>query len=160
MPDGLLHDPQLRGLSAEEVYDRIARDQRRVRRLAALAGKGLPDILGEPLDHGRRDYADLDDSYRRGLRQGFDLHQRERGPLPAGLVEEIRALAHPPLPWDAQPARWFDEFVPSPQAVRSHARPSRRQASAPEIPRAPAATTRRRSWPAAPSACCWTPPAR
>ncbi|GAA0662169.1 hypothetical protein GCM10010193_11750 [Kitasatospora atroaurantiaca] len=135
MPEGLLHDPQLKGLSAEEVYDRIVRDQRRLRRLATLAGKGKPDVLGEPLGH-RRDYVDLDDFYRRGLQQGFELHRRERGYIPAGLVEEIRALAHPPLPWDAQLARWFDEFVPSPQPVRSYARPSRRQAATPGIPRA------------------------
>ncbi|MER5641073.1 hypothetical protein ABT095_29490 [Kitasatospora sp. NPDC002227] len=135
MPEGLLHDPELKGLSAEEVYDRIVRDQRRIRRLATMAGKGRPDVLGEPLGP-TRDYVDLDDFYRRGLQQGFDLHQRERGLLPAGLVEEIRALAHPPVPWDARLARWFDEFVPSPVAVRSYARPSRRQASTPDIPRA------------------------
>ncbi|WP_405012864.1 DUF2201 family putative metallopeptidase [Kitasatospora sp. NBC_01539] len=136
MPGGLLHDPQLKGLSAEEVYDRIVRDERRIRRLATLAGKGRPDVLGEPLGPPR-DYVDLDGFYRRGLQQGFDLHRRDdRGLLPTGLVEEIRALAHPPLPWDARLARWFDEFVPSPQTVRSYARPSRRQASTPGIPRA------------------------
>jgi len=135
MPEGLLHDPQLKGLSAEEVYDRIVRDQRRLRRLATLAGKGKSDVLGEPL-RPVRDYVDLDDFYRRGLLQGFELHQRERGLLPSGLVEEIRALAHPPLPWDAQLARWFDEFVPSPIPVRSYARPSRRQSATPDIPRA------------------------
>ncbi|WP_395298454.1 hypothetical protein ACF9IK_02805 [Kitasatospora hibisci] len=135
MPEGLLHDPQLKGLSTEEVYDRIVRDRRRLRRLATLAGKGRPDVLGEPLG-APRDYVDLDDFYRRGLQQGFELHRRERGLLPAGLVEEIRALAHPPLPWDAQLARWFDEFVPSPMAVRSYSRPSRRQASTPDVPRA------------------------
>ncbi|WP_030232378.1 DUF2201 family putative metallopeptidase [Streptomyces sp. NRRL S-350] len=136
MPEGLLHDPQLKGLSAEEVYDRIVRDQRRIRRLATLAGKNRPDILGEPLDRGPRDYVDLDDFYRRGLQQGFELHRRERGLLPAGLVEEIRALAHPPLPWDARLARWFDEFVPSPEPVRSYSRPARRQSATPDIPRA------------------------
>jgi predicted metal-dependent peptidase len=135
MPEGLLHDPELKGLSAEEVYDRIVRDQRRMRRLATLAGKGRGDVLGEPIGPAR-DYVDLDDFYRRGLQQGFELHQRERGLLPAALVEEIRALAQPPLPWDAQLARWFDEFVPSPQPVRSYARPSRRQAATPDIPRA------------------------
>nr|WP_223243891.1 hypothetical protein [Streptomyces sp. CBMA156] len=136
MPEGLLHDPRLKGLSAEEVYDRIVRDQRRIRRLATLAGKNRPDILGEPLDRGPRAYVDLDDFYRRGLQQGFELHRRERGLLPAGLVEEIRALAHPPLPWDARLARWFDEFVPSPEPVRSYARPARRQSATPDIPRA------------------------
>ena len=32
-------------------------------------------------------------------------------------------------------ARWFDEHVPAPFQVRSYARPSRRQASTPDIPR-------------------------
>jgi predicted metal-dependent peptidase len=136
MPEGLLHDPELKGLSAEEVYDRIARDQRRLRRLATLRGKGLGDILGEPLPHGGRGYVDLDDFYRRGLQQGFDLHTRDRGLLPAGLVDEIRALSQPPLRWDAQLARWFDEFVPRPEPLRSYARPSRRQSASPDIPRA------------------------
>ncbi|GAA2119605.1 hypothetical protein GCM10009759_67810 [Kitasatospora saccharophila] len=137
MPEGLLHDPELKGLSAEEVYDRIARDQRRLRRLATLRGKGLGDVLGEPLPRdGSRGYVDLDDFYRRGLQQGFDLHVRDRGLLPAGLVEEIRALAHPPLPWDARLARWFDEHVPRPEPLRSYARPSRRQSASPDIPRA------------------------
>ncbi|WP_373297043.1 vWA domain-containing protein [Streptomyces brasiliensis] len=136
MPEGLLHDPELAGLSAEEVYDRIAGDLRRMRRLATLRGKGLGDMLGAPLGPPG-DYVDLDEFYRRGLCRGLDLHQaQERGFLPGGLVEEIRALSHPPLPWDARLARWFDEFVPRPEAVRSYARPSRRQSSTPGIPRA------------------------
>ncbi|MGW2090275.1 vWA domain-containing protein [Streptomyces sp. NPDC001880] len=137
MPEGLLYDPALKGLSAEEVYDRIVTDTRRMRRLATLRGKGTGDILGEPLDGRPRDWVDLDEFYRRGLVQGLDLHVGgERGLLPAGLVQEIRALAHPPVPWDARLARWFDEFVPRPEPVRSYARPARRQASAPDIPRA------------------------
>ncbi|MFH8773751.1 hypothetical protein [Streptomyces sp. NPDC017958] len=136
MPDGLLYDPQLAGLSAEEVYDRIAGDLRRMRRLATLRGKGLGDVLGAPLGPPGAP-VDLDEFYRRGLVRGLDLHQgQQRGFLPGGLVEEIRALSHPPLPWDARLARWFDEFVPSPQAVRSYARPSRRQSATPDIPRA------------------------
>jgi predicted metal-dependent peptidase len=136
MPEGLLYDPELKDLSAEEVYDRIAGDLRRMRRLATLRGKGAGDILGGPLGSAR-DYVDLDEFYRRGLARGLDLHQQhERGFLPGGLVEEIRALSHPPLPWDAQLARWFDEFVPRPEPVRSYARPSRRQSSTPDIPRA------------------------
>ncbi|MPY37055.1 hypothetical protein FNH09_39315 [Streptomyces adustus] len=136
MPDGLLHDPSLAGLSAEEGYDRIAVDLRRMRRLATLRGKGVGDVLGAPLGPPR-DHVDLDGFYRRGLAQGLDLHERqERGFLPGGLVEEIRALSHPPLPWDARLARWFDEFVPRPEPVRSYARPSRRQSATPDIPRA------------------------
>lgn len=110
-----------------------------MRRLVTLRGRGLGDILDGslgPLDpscHG----VDLDEFYRRGLAQGLDLHQRQdRGLLPGGLVEEIRALSHPPLPWDARLARWFDEYVPRPEPVRTYARPARRQASTPGIPRA------------------------
>ncbi|MFF4082012.1 hypothetical protein ACFYZN_21770 [Streptomyces sp. NPDC001777] len=137
MPEGLLHDPELKGLSTEEVYDRIVTDTRRMRRLATLRGKGVGDILGESLDGLRHDWVDLDEFYRRGLAQGLDLHTGgDRGLLPAGLVQEIRALTHPPVPWDARLARWFDEFVPRPEPVRSYARPARRQASTPEIPRA------------------------
>ncbi|MEV7888879.1 vWA domain-containing protein [Streptomyces sp. NPDC002817] len=136
MPDGLLLDPGLRDLSAEEVYDRIAGDLRRMRRLGTLRGKGLGDVLGGPLG-SPRDYVDLDEFYRRGLGHGLDLHQQQaRGFLPGGLVEEIRALSHPPLPWDARLARWFDEFVPRPEPLRTYARPSRRQSSTPDIPRA------------------------
>jgi hypothetical protein len=47
-----------------------------------------------------------------------------------------RALSHPPPPWNARLARWFDEFVPRPEPVRMYARPSRRQSSTPDIPRA------------------------
>lgn len=147
MPEGLLYDPALAGLSAEEVYDLIGTDARRQRRVATLRGKGRGDVFGGPLHgpghgfpetgpRGPGGHVDLDEFYRRGLLQGFDLHQRQRGLLPAGLVQEIRALAHPPLPWDARLARWFDEYVPRPEPLRSFARPARRQASTPDIPRA------------------------
>ncbi|MFJ6658234.1 hypothetical protein ACIQNG_17995 [Streptomyces sp. NPDC091377] len=136
MPEGLLHDPALAGLSTEEVYDRIAGDPRRARRLSTPRGKGAGDILGGPLG-SPRDHCDLDAFYRRGLANGLLLHERqERGHLPGGLIEDIRALSHPPLPWDARLARWFDAFVPRPEPVRSYARPSRRQSSTPDIPRA------------------------
>ncbi|RKN41628.1 DUF2201 family putative metallopeptidase [Streptomyces hoynatensis] len=138
MPAGALHDPRLAGLSAEEVYDRIVTDLRRMRRLATLAGKGRADLLDHSPGPRPAAFADLDDFYRRGLTHGLELHRRqgERGLLPAGLVEEIRALSHPPLPWDARLARWFDAYVPRPEPVRSYARPPRRQAATPGIPRA------------------------
>jgi predicted metal-dependent peptidase len=55
--------------------------------------------------------------------------------LPSGLVEEIRALAQPPVPWDVELARWFDlRFVPVEQR-RTYGRASRRQSATPDIPR-------------------------
>ncbi|KOV84967.1 hypothetical protein [Nocardia sp. NRRL S-836] len=132
-PEGVLHDPALAGLSAESVYDRIAVDLRRYRRLLTLRGK-QGDLLGEPL-RGPADITDLDEFYRRALLTGLSYHTPARGLLPSGLVEEIRALEHPPLSWDAQLARWFEEFVPSAEKRRTYARASRRQASTPDIPR-------------------------
>ncbi|MEU4703551.1 vWA domain-containing protein [Nonomuraea dietziae] len=135
LPEGLLHDPSLAGLSAEAVYDRIVTDLRRLRRLATLRGRGLGDVLDRPIGGGKG-YLDLDDYYRNALSQGLVYHQSSgRGLVPYGLEQEIRALDQPPLPWDARLARWFDEHVPAVEKRRSYARASRRQAASPGIPR-------------------------
>lgn len=139
MPAGLLHDPQLKGLSADAVYDRLCTDLRRARKLATLRGAGLCDMLDERRGGpppGSGDWTDLDAFYRRALLDGLDLHrERGRGTIPAGLAEEIRALAHPPIDWDVELGRWFDERFSPVETVRSFARPSRRQAATPAIPR-------------------------
>src|SRR5439155_20554986 len=99
---GLLYDPDLKGESGEAVYDRIATDLRRYRRLATLRGVGLGDMLerGAPDWWAAGPGVDLDAFYRRCLEQGLALHEADcRGSLPAGLVEEIRALGQPPPPW-------------------------------------------------------------
>lgn len=144
-PYGLLLDEQLRGMSSEEVYDRITGDlrvQRRLRRAASFAGRGKPDMIGRKSEEWwlRGAGCTLDDFYRSALAQGLDLHQREgRGLLPAALVEEIRAQTMPPIPWDVRLAQWLDRFFPIPEYRRSYARPSRRQSSTPDIPRPRAA---------------------
>ena len=53
----------------------------------------------------------------------------------AKIVMEIRALSQPPVPWDVALARWFDRYFAPLEQRRSYARPSRRQASTPDIPR-------------------------
>lgn len=133
---GLLHDPELAPLSAEEIYDRIARDLRRYRRLTTFRGTGVGDIIDrQPPEwwlHGRG--LELDEFYRGTLSQGLLYHEEQRrGYLPAGLVEEIRALMQPPIPWDVKLAHWFDEHFPPLARVRTFARPSRRQAATPGI---------------------------
>ncbi len=135
---GVLYDPQLKGESAEAIYDRIVTDMRYYRKLATLRGIGMSDIL----ERGRPDWwahdegVALDDYYRRALSQGLIYHQESgRGFLPAGLVEEIRALSQPPIPWDVELAEWFDEHFAPLEQRRSYARPSRRQSSTPDIPR-------------------------
>ncbi|MDR1299688.1 MAG: hypothetical protein LBJ84_05495, partial [Oscillospiraceae bacterium] len=133
-PDGLLFDKQFSGLNAESVYDIIATDLRIYRKLATLRGIGLGDILGEPSDN--KPDTDLDEFYRRSLSQGLSYHEEQgRGYLPSGLVEEIRALSVPPIPWDVELARWFDEYFSPLEKKRTYARISRRQSATPDIPR-------------------------
>jgi len=181
LPEGSLYDPKFAGHSAEAVYDRIATEARRYRKLTTLrgharrtasgitttaasgaagrgaAGRGGPVRPATPGNSGHRigqdvggdlvgpapgrptpaDRAvDLDELLRRSLTSGLAAHQAAaRGLLPAGLVAEIRALAHPPIGWDVALARWFDEHFPALEPTRSYARPSRRQGSTPDIPR-------------------------
>jgi predicted metal-dependent peptidase len=134
--DGLLYDEQFKGLNAEAVYDRIIGDMRTYRKLATLRGVGLGDILpAPPKDYSHGDM-NLDDFYRRALANGLHYHQQQgRGYIPEGLIEEIRALSHPPISWDVELARWFDEYFTPIEKIRTYARPSRRQSSTPDIPR-------------------------
>jgi predicted metal-dependent peptidase len=135
-PPGVLLDEQFKGLSAEAVYDRIVTDLRLFRKIATLRGIGLGDILPKEGPGGNSIAVDLDEFFRRSLGQGLSYHEEQgRGYLPAGLIEEIRALSHPPIPWDVELARWFDEFFSPLEKTRSYARPSRRQSSTPDIPR-------------------------
>lgn len=131
---GVLYDPELQALSAEAIYDRIVTDLRRFRRLRTLRGNA-PD-MADPGCLRRADGMDLDEFYRRCLLQGLAYHEANaRGLLPGGLVEEIRALDHPPIPWDVELARWFDRFFAPVEMRRSYARSSRRQSATPDIPR-------------------------
>jgi predicted metal-dependent peptidase len=134
---GVLLDPELRGMSAEAIYDRIVTDLRRHRKLATLRGVGLGDMLeGRPGAWAGAEGVTLDELYRNALSQGLHAHAESgRGLLPAGLVDEIRALHMPPIPWEVELARWFDERFAPLERYRTFARPSRRQASTPGIPR-------------------------
>ena len=135
---GLLHDPELRNMSAEEIYDLIANDLRKYRKLWTLRGKGLGDILppNQPGWWLTGVGVSLDEFYRGALAQGLEYHvDQGRGFLPAGLVEEIQALSQPPIPWDVKLAQWFDLHFPALEKRRTFARPSRRQGATPDIPR-------------------------
>ncbi len=135
---GVLHDSQLHRESAESVYDYIVANLRRYRKLCTMRGYGLSDVLEResPGWWNSGVAISLDEFYKRCLTQGLLYHQDQgRGLLPAGLVEEIRALSQPPIPWDVELAQWFDERFPPMEKIRSFARPSRRQQSTPDIPR-------------------------
>jgi predicted metal-dependent peptidase len=138
MPEDCLYDAALKGRGAEDVYDEITKNLRRYRKLATLRGRGLGDMVSHPTPVAgeARHAGDLDDFYRRALIGGMSYHDRlGRGLLPAGLVAEIRVLEHPPPPWDVQLAQWFDRHFSPLEPSRTYARPSRRQASTPDIPR-------------------------
>jgi predicted metal-dependent peptidase len=138
LPATGLYDRALKGKSAEEVYDEIAAGRRRLRKLATLRGYGACDILPGRLtgDDEQAGGVDLDEFYRRCLADGLAYHRSQgRGLLPGGLIEEIRALTEPPVPWDVELARWFDDHFAPLERRRSYARASRRQAATPDIPR-------------------------
>ena len=138
--DGALFDIELRGCSAEEIYDRLTTDLRQMRKLQKLKtfrGFGETDVLAErsPVWWRSGPGCDLDAFYRRALVEGLELHLKtgDRGYLPGGLIEEIRALQQPPIPWDVKLAQWLDGFFAPIERRRTFARVSRRQASTPDI---------------------------
>lgn len=129
---GLLFDEELRGWPAEDIYLRLAADLRVRRRLSTLRGDDV-DMLDE---RPGKFFTDREEFCRRALLQGLDYHQASgRGVLPAGLIEAIRTLNQPAIPWQAKLAEWIQERCPLPERRRSWARPSRRQTATPDIPR-------------------------
>ena len=134
MPDGILYDENLKNQSAEEIYDDLVQNLKKNSKLNTLRGYGLGDIMGEP--EKNKNQVSLDEFYRSALQNGLEYYNNNgRGFIPAGLIEEIRALAMPPIPWDVELGKWFDMYFAPLEARRSYARPSRRQGSTPDIPR-------------------------
>lgn len=140
MPDGVLFDDTLKKMSAEEVYDKIIMEIRKYMKENTLRGYGKGDLLGggasPAFGSKSQTGVSLDEFFKDALAQGLEYHlSLGRGYIPAGLVEEIRALAMPSIPWDVELAEWFDNYFPALEKKRSYARPSRRQGATPEIPR-------------------------
>lgn len=129
MPAFSLYSEGFGTRSAEEIYDIMAQDARRYRKLQTLAGKGKCDWIGEYTgETASTEY------YRRAMIDGYHRHQQGRGTLPAGLEAEIHALSVPPIPWDVALGQWLHDFLLNPERRRTYARPSRRQEAAPDIP--------------------------
>ena len=131
MPEGSLYDPEFHGLSAEAVYDHIHTEMKKY-----LKGKCRGDIIWNDEEYWNSlEGQELDAFYRSAIQQGLDYHtDHDRGFVPAGLVEEIRALGVPPIRWDVALARWFEEQFVLTQPRRTYARMSRRQSASPDIP--------------------------
>ncbi|MCR4740938.1 MAG: hypothetical protein K5886_11860 [Lachnospiraceae bacterium] len=141
LPEGVLYDPSLKNRSAEEIYDMICLNIREYMKKSTFRGNGQGDIMGRrgPSSFDRTDRGvSLDEFYRSALSQGleYELGKKERGFLPAGLIEEIRALSVPPIPWDVRLSEWFNAHIRPVEKHRSYAHPSRRQSCTPDIPRA------------------------
>jgi predicted metal-dependent peptidase len=132
MPYGVLYDPSLAGMPSTQIYDILCTDMRRLRRIATLRGDGACDIV----EGARGPAVDRDEFVRRALGQGFEWHHANgRGYLPAGLVEEIQAAMMPPVPWNVELGRWFDDRFKPMARRRTWRRLSRRQWATPEVPR-------------------------
>lgn len=139
MPEeGLLYDKNYKNWSAESIYEELIKEIRKNRKLNTFRGYGQGDMLDG--GNGRKVTAyggiTLDEFCKNALALGLEYHtSTSRGYIPAGLIEEIRALAMPPIPWDVELAKWFDCFFSPLEKSHTYARPSRRQGATPEIPR-------------------------
>lgn len=135
-PRGLLYDENLANMSAEEIYDEILRNIKKYSKLETFRGYGKGDIIADGYGGSLTSPTTLDEFCKNALRSGLEYHESGgRGYIPAGLIEEIKSLLMPPIPWDVQLAEWFDVYFAPLEKRRSYARPSRRQSVTPDIPR-------------------------
>ncbi len=147
MPNrGILYDESLKDISAEALYDEIVNQIKAYKDDETLRGYGKGDVLLSPLP-GRAGtgvgvvspfsaYVSVEEFCKSALRNGLEYQlSTGRGYIPAGLIEEIRALSMPPIPWDVELANWFDAHFAPLEKKRTYSMPSRRQGSTPDIPR-------------------------
>lgn len=134
--NGLMFDETLNNQSAEEIYDRLTDNIRKNSKLNTFRGYGKGDIIDSGWTPDMCGATSLDEFCKNALRNGLEYHSStSRGYIPAGLIEEIKALSMPPVPWDVELAKWFDIHFSPIEKHRTYARPSRRQSSTPDIPR-------------------------
>jgi len=134
--NGLMFDETLKNQSAEEIYDRLTDNIRKNSKLNTFRGYGKGDIIDSGWTPDMCGATSLDEFCKNALRNGLEYHSStSRGYIPAGLIEEIKALSMPPVPWDVELAKWFDIHFSPIEKHRTYARPSRRQSSTPDIPR-------------------------
>ena len=131
MPETALYDEHFKGMSAESIYDVLCEN---LKYYQSLDPKDI--IYGGDDWWETQSGAEIDAFYRSAIQRGLDYHQqRGRGELPGNFIEEVRAINQPPIRWDVELAKWFDEQFQPLEPQRTYARLSRRQSSTPDIPR-------------------------
>ena len=136
MPEGVLYDAAFKDMSSEAIYDLILENIKYYSKQSTFRGNGKGDVITNMPGKFRKIHGLPDDFYKNALRQGLECEeQKGRGYIPAGLVDEIRAISVPPIPWDVALAEWFQLRINPLNRYRSYAHPSRRQSVTPYIPR-------------------------
>lgn len=137
MPNkGIMFDETLKNQSVEEVYDRLIYNMRKFSKLTTFRGYNKVDIIDDGWTKALERGTSIDDFCKSALRSGLEYHTlNSRGYIPGGLIEEIKALSMPPIPWDVELAKLFDKWFSPIEKRRTYARPSRRQSCTPDIPR-------------------------
>ena len=91
--NGLMYDETLKNYSAEEIYDILTDNIRKNSKLGTFRGYGKGDIIDKGWTPDMNKPTTLDDFCKSALRNGLEYHLSEdRGFIPAGLIEEIKAL--------------------------------------------------------------------
>lgn len=152
-PEGVFLDRELANKSADEIYLMISQDVRLRKKMMTLrskkAGENFIDNNSkngfnkknqagcDMLDEDTKYFSEFEDACKEALLRGLFLHQTiGRGDIPNSLEEEIKIINQPAIPWQVELARWISQRFPLEESTRTYARPSRRQSSTPDIPRA------------------------
>jgi len=139
-PEGLFFDKTLAGKSADEIYLMIASDVRLKKKMMTLknirAGENNDKRNCDILDQDPSYFSEFADACKEALLRGLFAHQfAGRGDLPSDLIEEIKVINQPAIPWQVELAQWISQCFPLDENKRTYSRPSRRQSSTPDIPR-------------------------
>jgi predicted metal-dependent peptidase len=120
LPSGALIDNSLRGLTAEEIYDRIMRDANgnsKYKGIPDVNGDGDPggmgrvddavDEDGEPAGEAEKSYQDTD--WKISATQAANLASKA-GKLPSGMKRLIEERISPKLPWEEILYKYVDSY--------------------------------------------------
>lgn len=139
-PNGVYLDKELAYLSADEIYLKIAQDVKLKKKLMTFkdknAGSSKSNKSCDILDYDETYFSEFADACKEALLRGYYLHESSgKGNLPASLIEEIKMINQPSIPWQVELAEWIAIHFPLEENKKTYSRTSRRQSSTPDIPR-------------------------